>query len=43
VEKPVEVEKIVERIVEKPVEVEKIVDRIVERKSKTGLRGMFSF
>ena len=42
-EKPVEVEKIVERIVEKPVEVEKIVDRIVERKSKTGLRGMFSF
>ena len=43
VEKPVEVEKIVDRIVEKPVEVEKIVDRIVERKSKTGLRGMFSF
>jgi hypothetical protein len=39
VEKPVEVEKIVERIVEKPVEVEKIV----ERKGKTGLRGMFSF
>jgi len=53
VEKPVEVEKIVERIVEKPVEVEKIVDRIVEkpvevekivdRKRKTGVRGMFSF
>jgi len=53
VEKPVEVEKIVDRIVEKPVEVEKIVDRIVEkpvevekivdRKRKTGVRGMFSF
>ena len=43
VEKPVEVEKIVERIVEKPVEVEKIVERIVNQKSKTGVRGMFSF
>lgn len=51
IEKPVEVEKIVEKIVEKPVEVEKIVEKpvekivekIVERKTKSGVRGMFSF